>query len=317
MNDIARSLSENFLEDLKTGMLSSVLERVKRDDTLMLAIRKDYLNIYYRGANLMRVNEKSPHKYEVFFDKGYRCDKLPGKDIGNSAQIDEWLKMIPELKQCIDFHLHEKKKLEREFQQVVARENNRSPIANESEYFITDIEFQDTDINARIDMTAVRWGARDRPRTTKCRPAFIEMKYGDRALDGDSGLIDHLKDLCKLIESDRYQTILRTMERQFDTLHELGLITFNESKSFSGITFSDPNKPEVIFLLANHNPRSSKLKNILNGKVFDEFANSDRFDLRFFVASFAGYGLHTDNMLTLDQMRALLNEQVPHGVALS
>jgi len=34
-----------------------------------------------------------------------------------------------------------------------------------------------------------------------------------------------------------------------------------------------------------------------NDTVVDYFANSGLFDLRFFVASFAGYGMHTNCML--------------------
>ena len=59
-------------------------------------------------------------------------------------------------------------------------------------------------------------------------------------------------------------------------------------------------------MLANHNPRSAKLKTLLNAPELGEYSGSAHFDLRFFVSSFAGYGLHSQNMLTLDEFRNLL-----------
>ena len=41
-----RGLSPMFLNDLRAGCLAPLLERVKRDDTLHLAIRNQYINIY-------------------------------------------------------------------------------------------------------------------------------------------------------------------------------------------------------------------------------------------------------------------------------
>ena len=58
----------------------------------------------------------------------------------------------------MDYHFSVKWKLEREFQQLVARENNRSAISNQTEYFITDIELADE--QSRFDMLALKWRAR-------------------------------------------------------------------------------------------------------------------------------------------------------------
>lgn len=51
-----RALSTTFMNDLKSnGILHPLLERVKQDHTLMLSIRKDYINIYYRGGSILKV----------------------------------------------------------------------------------------------------------------------------------------------------------------------------------------------------------------------------------------------------------------------
>ncbi len=52
-----RKLSEQFMKDLvdSDGVLQPILTRVKKDSTLMLAIRENYINIYYRGGNILKI----------------------------------------------------------------------------------------------------------------------------------------------------------------------------------------------------------------------------------------------------------------------
>jgi len=133
------------------------------------------------------------------------------------------------------------------------------------------------------------------------------MKYGDGALGGSAGLLKHLKDMEKLISNkDSYAKLLETMESQFNQLDELGLLKFNKGSSNAKVKLNADEKPEVIFILANHNPRSPKLKTILSDPEFDQYAQSELFDLRFYVASFSGYRLHTKCMQPLSKFRGLL-----------
>jgi len=53
------------------------------------------------------------------------------------------------------------KTTEREFQQLVARENNKSSISNETEYFVSDIEVTVPRL-ASFDIVAIRWLASER-----------------------------------------------------------------------------------------------------------------------------------------------------------
>ena len=107
----------------------------------------------------------------------------------------------------------------------------------------------------------------------------------------------------------KYKALLETMERQFNQLDELGLLRFNRVSNWTKIQLDPAEKPEVIFILANHNPRSSKLSTILNDPKIDTYDQSPNFDLRFYVASFAGYALHSDCMLTLSRFRQLLKNK--------
>jgi len=60
-------------------------------------------------------------------------------------------------------------------------------------------------------------------------------------------------------------------------------------------------KPEVILILANYNPRSQQLLHVLNDPEFQTYSKSPIFDLKFFIASFSGYGLHSQCMFTLTE----------------
>ncbi len=293
------------------GLLSPILTQVKKDHTLMLAIRENYINIYYRGGNILNVKENSNGFYQTSFDDQYnklRQDiPLSPTSITTQEDTKKWIVSFPHRKNVMDNYFSVYGKAEREFQQLVARENNNSTISNESEYFISDIEVADPEPGARFDIMAIRWLATQRKNGSNCKAALIEMKYGDGALGGVAGLLKHLKDMDTLISNkDRYGNLMLTMESQFNQLDQLELLKFNKGKSEAKVKLNADDKPEVIFILANHNPRSPKLKSILSDPEFDEFEKSQHFDLRFFVASFSGYGLHSKCMLPLGEFRKLL-----------
>ena len=311
-----RALSQTFMANLlnQDGLLRPILERAKQDHTLMVSIREDYINIYYRDGNILRVEEHHNSSYNAFFDNEYNksglpCPVLPGT-IETQDSARSWVDSFQTLKGIMDIYFSENSKPEREFQQLVARENNFSNIANQSEYFISDVEFADSDFGARFDLLALRWLASQRKNPSNCRPALIEMKYGDGALSGKAGVMKHLKDINELISNRaKYEALIEMMEMQFNQLDELGLITFNRVANWTKIKMDADLKPEIIFLFANHNPRSSKLSAILNRPEIEEYDHSSNFDLKFYVSSFAGYSLHADSMVSLSQFRELLKSK--------
>lgn len=316
----SRSVSTNFISDLKEGVLLPILERVRNDDTLMLAIRGGYINIYYRGGNLLKVVEQSGDTYGASFDENYGKFEKPisgpaiipitgPKIIKCQDDANEWVSAFALLKQVMDLYFSKINKSEREFQQLVARENNYSTISNESEYFVSDIEFADTGLGARLDMLSVRWLASQRKSGGNCRAVLVEMKYGDKALEGTSGLIEHIKAIHNLVnDEESYKSLLETMESQFNQLDDLALLNFNRSKGGAKVRLDPSDRPEVVILLANHNPRSTKLATILKSDKLDEIVAEGRFELKFFVSSFSGYGLHSNCMHNLDEFRKYISK---------
>jgi hypothetical protein len=304
-----RKISPKFMNALTSqeGILHPILEQVKKDHTLMLAIRKNYINIYYRGGNILKVTEYSK-KYRADFDENYNLSdkEIPNSPVAITNQNDsqKWVESFAQRKNMMDEYFSKHGKAEREFQQLVARENTNSTISKNCEYYITDIEVTDPGF-ARFDITAMRWLTKDR-KSGKCRAALFEMKYSDSALGGKAGLLKHLKDMESFIsDKNRYKKLLETMVSQFNQLDQLGLLKFNKGTTNAEVKLNPKDKPEVIFILANHNPHSTKLKTILDDPEITPYGKSDQFDLKFYVASFAGYGLRANCMHTLDEFRNL------------
>jgi len=309
----SRAISKNFRDALKDGLLKPILERIKLDEILMLALRGNYINIYYRGGNLIKITEQNGRFFGEF-DQNYICphtqflkeeiEKLQEIKLDNDDGVKEWVNAIPKLKLVIDIYLGSvKDKHEREFQQLVARENNASGISNETEYFIADIEYTRPGLKARFDLLAIQWLANKRSNGSNCRLALIEMKYGDKAIGGTSGLDKHLKDIGQLFsDNDKKDYLLKEVQLMFDQLRDLGLIRFGTRGNENEVKLDITARPEVIILLANHNPRSASLMSEL-----EKITDPENFDLRFFVSSFAGYGMHTQCMFKLKEFKELNN----------
>ncbi|OGX36535.1 MAG: hypothetical protein A3D87_02290 [Omnitrophica WOR_2 bacterium RIFCSPHIGHO2_02_FULL_50_17] len=156
----SRGLSSKFIEDLGKGHLSSLVDLVKRDSSLSLEMRNGYINVYYRGGNLLRLEEIKEHVYSAFFDKNYLSsnssilNELP-HEIHSASEVDRWRANFPALKVEMDQWFSNNPKAEREFQQIVVWENNDSSIANYTDYFIVDIEY-DNKRGGRFNMVAIR-----------------------------------------------------------------------------------------------------------------------------------------------------------------
>ena len=243
------------------------------------------------------------------YNKGY--PSLPVNfptQVSDDTHTATLVDAVPGLKFVMDrfFSLHGRS--EREFQQLVARENNWSPIANETDYFIVDIEIAGILASAKYDMLAVRWLSHERSRPRMLVPALIEMKYGINALEGNSGLEKHLRDAYSLKANDvSWGSLVSGLEAQIQQLDELGLLKFNRSTRVERLEINKTAKPELILLLANYNPASTKLVHFLE-QVDKVKSERSGLDLLFFQSCFAGYGMHRDSMLSLGEFKIEVSE---------
>jgi hypothetical protein len=315
-----RVVSTAFADDLNNGKLSPLLSRIKEDDTLMLALRDGYINIYYRGGNLLKIEQKSSGgKYIASFDTKYNkknVQPLPVNfpcPINNEADSRTLVDAIPALKYSMDRYFSQHRKAEREFQQLVARENNCAPISNETEYFIVDIEVAGALPKARFDMLAVRWLRDERKKQGTLVPVLIEMKYGSKALEGDSGLNEHMEDAVSLrADNTSWNSLRKGLEDQINQLDELGLLNFNRAATVKRLEIDHNATLELIFMLANYNPASTKLSKFL-AAMEEPTLDENGYNLLFFVSSFAGYGMHRACMLGLGGFRTMVTNLLLRG----
>ena len=291
-----RGLSKYFFDELKAGTLSQLLDYVITDNTLDLEIRENYINIYYRGGNILRVNNKKL-SFKFHFEKKY-LTKHPfilATTIDTYKTHNDWNNYFPLAKQALDYYFTRDKKQEREFQQLVVRENNNSSIANGTDYFIIDIEYNNH-ANARFDFIAIEWPSISSHRKlSKSSPhpklVVIEMKYGDNAFNGKSGIHKHISDFIvfksKPLEVSSFKDEMLLVFKQKRDLGLIPCLSGVGKTNANAITkFADD--IEMLFLIANHHPPKTTLQTELSGIHNPE--------IKFITSNFMGYGLYKESI---------------------
>jgi hypothetical protein len=200
----------------------------------------------------------------------------------------------------MDGFLSKHPKPEREFQQLIERENNSLALAKSTDYFIVDIEYANSDNGSRFDILAVKWPRLDRSNPKKATLSFIEVKYGDNALRGDAGIQKHVKDIVSFLKVDgNKRGIVKEANSLFKQKHELGLMG-----SAPPDAEIQPDTPlEFILLVGNHTPASSilddELNEVLGSPEYDQMKQLGC-EMKVAVASLMGYGLYDECMIPLE-----------------
>lgn len=295
---MVRELSPDFINDLLKGSLNEILDIIHKDDTLDLEIRNNYVNIYYRGGNILDIKVSSKNIYNFHFDENYlKVDntKITKADLDNFINDKDWYSFFSQMKQIMDFYFSSHRNEEREYQQMVVRENNYSSISNGTDYFIIDIEY-DNHKNARFDLVAVEWlsdaSKRKLHKDYKPKLVVIEMKYGDQALSGSAGMEKHWNDYNQFISNKlEINNFKDEMLKVFEQKRELGLIpclSLSENKNPITQLATDI---ELAFLIANHDPASSKLR--------IELLKYLAMAPKLITSNFMGYGIYIESIFEL------------------
>ena len=325
-----RRISEPFIQQFESGILRPILDRLQHDDTISLEIRNGYVNVYYRGGNLLKLTaQRSATRFAAQFDwrycgeeSDYRCwlPERPPATIASADDAQAWIDAFSHHKQVMDIRFLKHPKIEREYQQAVVRDNNRHVSGDKSDYMIVDIEyaqspaaFPDRNHNFRFDMVGLRWpvngGSRGSGAVT---PVIMEMKTGDAALashptgpegkDLSPGLAKHVRDIEAFLAPDQgaptsgpYELLRRELRSTFEIKQRLSLPSVPER--MKGIEITEvTRKPEVLFIIANHQPKSRAFKNELLRLPVREHA-----DYLVATVQWMGYALFAENMQPLDE----------------
>ncbi len=303
-----RALADVFLNDfLKDGVLSPLLKLVDDDHTLCMELRGDNVVIYYRGGLLYKIVDKGNSVYKIYFNNSYKNngDNSYKEIVGNNIKdiVDNAVAHIAEHKHDMDLYFSHNPKMEREFQQLIVRENNfAGAVSKASDYFILDIEYafneksgNTDDMKARFDMLAVKWISTgpDRKNGKNLPMAFIEVKYGDGAVNGVAGIDKHIKDYITFRkDKDRMKQLAEDMEKVFNQKHKLDLIKGYKEKELN-ITI-DSDNVEYVFIFANHDPDKTNMSEEIKAAIatWKKPGTEDYLkEIKVAKASEMGYGL--------------------------
>lgn len=211
-------LSEKWAKAFgKEGKLGGLIEMVKNDDELVLQIREDYFNVYYKGGNMLKVSSENSFQFDYNY---FKCEISLDTQEQRKKRIDKRRSILESLKNTRDYKtfIDEMKKLMDKYWIWLYNEKHRSLhekntqhalcISNteSTDYTIIDLEFQVStrkdctyhyepsslprhpgiyvcEKSPRFDIIAVRNSDR--------RLCVIELKNGLDALVGKSGIGDH------------------------------------------------------------------------------------------------------------------------------
>ncbi len=319
------SLSDSFLEALIQGHLTPIRWLASTDATLSPEIREDTLSLYYRGGRILKC-QRTTNSYKADFDNSY-CNYL-SEGSALVGQIDDrpctlntehdvarWIEIVPYLKAAMDnWFTMGNRNLESEYQQLLVRENNID-LCKSTDYFICDTErveeFDDngTKYKARFDFVGVHWPSNGPSRRNTSDLGFVigEMKYGDGAVAGHKGLVDHLRAVQQFLEDrNRLCALKDAMRISFNQKRRLKFIrNQNDICTFE----SSDSAPMWLLVIANHDPEASRLK--------DELAELSKDDdssvrIRVAVSNFMGYGLYDQGVYNIDDFLRRFNKNVFH-----
>lgn len=249
-----RLIDKRFIHDLLEGELTTFLGEVKNNKTLSLEIRDGYINIYYRGGNLLRITQKQVG-YEFFFDAKY-CTQENDKSLIESLSKRDSISYIKHFYGLIEFMdqwFETHPKLEREHQHSLLIHNPK----------IVDVEYQVKNIS-RLDMLMLDGNTL----------YVVENKYGLGAVSGKAGLAKHYQDISRIIEdSETRNQLLKSVEHITHIKHALGLRDYV-------VKVEDIHNIEILFVMVSYNQKSQSLQNELtqiNGEIKSKilYLNSD------------------------------------------
>lgn len=164
-----------FLDKLKD---SSILVEVRKDPDLLLCIRNNYVNIYYKGASLAKI--EYVYKKLRFSIANKYLDPKKSSGYDNSYSEKCLIESINKIKEGIRKFQENGKKFEKMAQQELILKNNNQ----KSNWFCVDMEYVMQRSNkyepnfGRFDIVAI---SKEKPH----RIALIELKYGCKSYGGD------------------------------------------------------------------------------------------------------------------------------------
>ena len=249
-----RKLSDAFLAALKSGFLSGITRTVIADPDLNLEIRDGYINVYCKGAALLKLAEAAGTRYRVEIHPKFTAGLDMPAELVDAEATARFLACIPRLKQNIA--ALDKRSLEIEYEQMLIRANNFEP-RNASEYFVVDRQYAVA--AGRFDLIGVFWDRKRRRRGQEVPVCLMELKF---ALNHD--ISDVAGQLARYYEAvkPKAASIAEEAETIFRQKLELGLYDqpAERIEAMKTLTFArDIARFQFVLALVDYNPNSALL----------------------------------------------------------
>ena len=248
-----RKLSEGFMQALDSGFLKGIPRAVIADKDLDLYIRENYLNIYYKGNSLLKLEEWGGDRYQVEINQKF-LEGLSFVELNDEKSTADFLRKIPLLKDnIIRFG---SSSIEIEYEQLIIRANN-SELRNNSEIFFVDRQYVLG--SYRIDLMGFLWSRAQRRKGQTVKPCLMEVKF---ALNTDIKQVhDQLSQYYELIV-EKAAEISDELKSSFQQRLALNLYDQAPSRldAMKTLFFArDIEDYQFILILVDYNPHSSLL----------------------------------------------------------
>lgn len=278
------------LSELKSGSLKPLVDLIKSNDDLVLQIRDNYFNVYYKGGNVAKVTSpKSVEFDENYFRAHSEKSDEDWDDIKNKRQdaIDLFKKglfgkYIDTVKSAMETYWHDilkdKGVAEKMAQHQICILNNF-----QADYTVIDLEYQvSTESECkyrgnrrtkkgnlpspRFDIVAIR--------NSDHRLCIIELKKGTKALKDPSGVQEHAESFANTIGYNKKTKLAFVDEMNNVLLQKRDYLDLLDK----GITIDMSLEPEFMFAYQFDSTDKSHPTLDSQKKVFKYYQNKNYVD---------------------------------------
>ncbi len=264
---ITRGITKDFTEAFKQSELYKLYAEHK--DELIIGVRNNYLNLYYNCDSIAKIEYKKRIKKIVCEIDKYYLDGNHYKEKEKEKQYKIEQNEICKQYNVIKQNSNVRATLEKKAQSKLVFLNNGN---KDSNWFCIDVEYvkqfnnqkekKESDFNGRFDIIAL---SKDKPH----RVALIELKYGNSAIGGKSGIFKHVEDFNKFCDKGFFEGHLKQEITEIvKSQKELGIsVPFESPSEFDKLT------PEFYFITLDNNAEkenASTPKQTMAGYLFND-----------------------------------------------
>jgi len=239
-----------FMGALQSGHLKPLIDLVRVDDDLDFQIRDNYINIYFKGNSLLKLDSN----FKVTIDSSLTNGVKIAKQLSSIPEVYIFLNQVPSIKHQIT--LLTKKAIEGEYEQLFIRANNCD--LTESEYFILDRQYTRSDgTESKLDLVGLYWSRNNRQKNKIVPLTIFEVKYSlnqdiknvheqlQRYHDFIGNCFDELVDEMETVLQQK--TLLQTLTKKTKQDNDLSKLKI----------LRDPKQVQFVLVLIDYNPNST------------------------------------------------------------